>query len=273
MARQVNFMVKRIANMLAACRACLGVCFAVLTLAVQAADDTLLAFSTKGPDRYADGTPVLEGEMYAVVWTKAGSDFAGFDMNGQAVDTNNNAVVVALPRGVYSARCGGVRCPKTLFQITASVAAKYAGGTYALALLDTRVSDGKGGLVPSGRLDQVKGWGLVEKSRVKAVSEGAARATGLTGVTTTHASAVPAGEEIPQPRITGISVKDGLVTLTVKGTSNRLLYNVAAGDRPGRHQTRHAASVAVQGHARADREITLVMPVAEGQNFFQVVRN
>lgn len=253
----------------------LAVCLLAFALAfcAQAADDTLLAFSTKGPDRYADGTPVLEGEMYAVVWTKTGSEFAGFDLNGQAVDTNNNAVVVALPRGMYSARCGGVRCPKTLFQIAANVAAKYAGGTYALALLDTRVSDGKGGLVASGRLDQVKGWGLVEQSRIKAVSQGTARATGLTGVTTTHASAVPAGEELPQPRITGISVKDGYVMLTVKGTSPRLLYNVAAGDRPGRHQTRHAAPVAVQGHARPDREITLVMPVSEGRNFFQVVRN
>ena len=266
-------MVNKITDMLVRCKALVAAGVVLLALVAQAADDTLLAFSTKGPDRYADGTPVLEGEVYAVVWMRAGAEFAGFDMNGLAVNTNDNAVVVALPRGTYSARCGGVRCPKTLFQIKAGVAAKYVGGTYALALLDTRVSDGKGGLVPSGRLDQVKGWGLVEQSRIKAVSDGAARATGLTGVTTTHASAVPAGEEIPQPRITGISVKDGLVSLTVKGTSPRLLYNVAAGDRPGRHQTRHAAPVAVQGHARADREITLVMPVAEGQNFFQVVRN
>ena len=153
------------------------------------------------------------------------------------------------------------------------MAAQYAGGTYALALLDTRVSDGKGGLVASGRLDQVKGWGLVENSRIQAVSEGCARATGLTAATTTHASAVPAGEEIPQPRITGISVQDGYVTLKVVGTTSRMLYNVAAGDRPGRHHTRHAAPVAAQGHARADREITLVMPVAENQRFFQVVRN
>ena len=83
---------------------------------------------------------------------------------------------------------------------------------------------------------------------------------------------MPAGEALPQPKITGIQVKDGYVYLTVKGTSDRLLYNVAAGDKPGRRTTRHAAAP-VQGHARADREITLVMPQAEGQNFFQVVRN
>ena len=269
----VNAMVKKVTDFLTGCKV-LGIAGLVFLAGLaQAADDTLLAFSTRGPDRYADGTPVLEGEVYAVVWMRSGADFAGFDMNGQAVDTNDNAVVVALPRGVYSARCGGVRCPKTMFQINADVAAKYADGTYALALLDTRVSDGKGGLVPSGRLDQVKGWGLVANSRVKAVSDGCARATDLANAATTRASAVPAGEEIPQPRITGISVQDGLVTLKVVGTSPRLLYNVAAGDRPGRHHTRHAAPVAAQGHARADREITLVMPVAENQRFFQVVRN
>ena len=252
---------------------------AVLMLATMASlllhaatDDTLLTFSTKGPDRYAAGTPVLEGEVYAVVWTRNGSDFAGVDMNGRVVDAVNNAVIVALPRGRYSAKCGGVRCPKTLFQLGAAVAKNYVGGRYALMLLDTRVSDGKGGLVASGRMDQVKGWGLVEKSRVAPVSGGCASATGLEDVATAHASAVPAGEALPQPKITGIQVKDGYVYLTVKGTSDRLLYNVAAGDKPGRRTTRHAAAP-VQGHARADREITLVMPQAEGQNFFQVVRN
>ena len=252
---------------------------AVLMLATMASlllhaasDDTLLAFSTKGPDRYADGTPVLEGEVYAVVWTRTGYDFAGVDMNGRVVDAANNAVIVALPRGRYSARCGGVRCPKTLFQLGAAVAKNYVGGRYALMLLDTRVSDGKGGLVASGRMDQVKGWGLVEKSRVAPVSGGCASATGLEDVATAHTSAVPAGEDIPQPRITGIQVKDGYVYLKVKGTSSRLLYNVAAGDKPGRPVTRHAA-LATPGHARADREIEIVMPQTEGQNFFQVVRN
>lgn len=237
-----------------------------------ATDDVLLAFSTKGPDRYADGTPVLEGEVYAVVWTRNGSDFAGVDMDGHVVDPVNNAVIVALPRGQYNAKCGGVRCPKTLFQLDAAVAAKYTGGSYALCLLDTRVADGQGGFVASGLMEHVNGWGFVEKSRVVPVSGGCATATGLENVATTDTSAVPAGEDLPKPRITGISVKDGYVTLKVKGTSERLLYNVAAGDKPGRHATRHAA-MATPGNARADREITIVMPQTEGQNFFQVVRN
>ena len=35
--------------------------------AFGAANDTILVFSTKGPDTYADGTSVLDGERYALV--------------------------------------------------------------------------------------------------------------------------------------------------------------------------------------------------------------
>ena len=37
-----------------------------------AVDDTLISFSTPGPDKYADGTDVLAGECYALVWSKDG---------------------------------------------------------------------------------------------------------------------------------------------------------------------------------------------------------
>ena len=124
-------------------------------------DDAALLFSTRGPDCYADGMPVQVGEMYALVWIQNGSEFAGVDMNGNAVDAVHNAVGVALPLAQYSKRCGGVHCPATMFQIDAQFAAEHADGTFALALLDTRVADGKGGFVPSGDKAQVKGLSLI----------------------------------------------------------------------------------------------------------------
>lgn len=241
-----------------------------------ASGDVLLSFSTKGPDCYADGSSVLEGELYALVWIRNGCTFSGIDMNGQAVNLDDNAVVAAVPRAQYSRRHGGMRCPRTVFQLRASAQAAYAGGSFALAVLDTRVSDGKGGFVPSGRLSDVKGWGLIENSTVKSVSSGCAmvsNAGGERGGATTTASAVPAGEEIPQPRITGIKVENGYVRLTVKGTSARVLYNVAAGATPDRPRNRHAASVPAQGHVRADQEIEMLVPIQDGQRFFQVIRN
>ena len=44
--------------------------FAVASAAVFAGD-LLISFSTPGPDKYADGTQVLDGEYYSLVYTKA----------------------------------------------------------------------------------------------------------------------------------------------------------------------------------------------------------
>ena len=264
-------MLKNIKNMLMAVLALLGV-----AVVHAAQNDALIAFSTKGPDRYADGTPVQVGEAYALVWSRNGFEFAGVDMNGQAVDPANNAVVVALPLA-KAKRNGDVHCPLTLFQIDEEFAAAHADGTFALVLLDTRVAGANGALVATGKLGQVNGWGFVEKSRVKAMGGSLVAATNAGDAEgraqTTATSAVPAGEDIPQPKITGIQVRDDYVVLTVKGTSPRLLYNVASGAKPGRHDNRHAATGAVQGHPRADREIQIVTPVVPGQNFFQIIRN
>ena len=248
----------------------------ITTIVVAGQNDALLAFSTKGPDRYADGTPVQVGEAYALVWSRTGSEFAGVDMNGQAVDPVNNAVVVALPLA-KAKRNGDVHCPLTMFQIDAAFAASHADGAFALVLLDTRVANANGELVATGKLGQVNGWGFVEKSRVKAMGGSLVAATNAgdaNGRTqTTATSAVPAGEDIPQPKITGIQVLDDNVVLTVTGTNPRLLYNIAAGAKPGRFTNRHAAHAAVPGHANRTREITIVVPKVAGQNFFQVVRN
>ncbi len=169
--------------------------------------DALLAFSTKGPDYYADGTPVQEGECYALVWTRNGSEFAGVDLNGQVVDTVNNAVVVALPLAKAKSD-GTVHCPTTLFQIDEAYAKAHAAGTFALILLDTRMGDNDGNLVATGALGQVNGWGFAAKSQVKAVAATPAAvpiADDAVCAKTDRTSAIPAGEDIPQPKITGIT--------------------------------------------------------------------
>jgi len=247
----------------------------VTTIVMAGQSDALLAFSTKGPDKYADGTSVQVGEVYALVWVRNGFEFAGVDMNGEAVDPVNNAVVVALPLA-KARRTGAGHCPLTLFQIDQAFVSAHSDGLYSLILLDTRVADGKGGLKASGTLGQVNGWGYVEKSRVKAVGASVVSATNAGdegGTTTTETSAVPEGEDVPQPKITGIEVKDGYVTLIVTGTSPRLLYNIAAGSKPGEQTTRHAAVSAKQGHENRSREIRIVAPQVPGQNFFRIIRN
>lgn len=255
------------------------VCAIVLALMAQgvvaAMNDSAVVFSTKGPDRYADGTEVLPGEVYALVWVREGHVFAGVDMNGAVVDAANSEILVALPLAKACKRGGGAHCPMTLFQIGADYVAAHQDGQFALVLLDTRTSNGAGELAPTGDRHRVNGWGFVEKSRIRVAETAGVAGRAVNGgeAVAQATSAIPEGAEIPQPKITSIRVEDGFAVLTVKGTSDRLLYNIAAGDKPDRQTNRHAALVGVQGHARPDREITIVTPVTEDQKFFKVVRN
>lgn len=61
--------------------------------------DYVATFSTPGPDRYADGTVVADGECYALVWSPKGSTFAGFSADGTTV-SSADCVVLAAPLAV-----------------------------------------------------------------------------------------------------------------------------------------------------------------------------
>ena len=106
--------------------------------AVAGQDNLLATFSTQGPDRYADGTVVKDGECYALVWTKTGAAFAGITVTGEAVgDQDLNRVLCIAPL----AKDG--RCPDVVVEVDKLVAVQWAeGGTFSLHLLDTRKADG-----------------------------------------------------------------------------------------------------------------------------------
>ena len=55
-------------------------------LSADVVSDRHLVFWTNGPDRYADGSSVQNGECYALVCTKAGAAFAGFNADGSVRD-------------------------------------------------------------------------------------------------------------------------------------------------------------------------------------------
>ena len=121
------------------------------------ADDAVVTFSTRGPDRYADGTTVMDGECYALVWSADGV-FEGLSANGEPVDPNDTVILVA-----PYAKDG--RCPEILFQIPASEAASLAAGAYEVLLLDTRIARAGGATAPygtvNGKLKMVNGFGGV----------------------------------------------------------------------------------------------------------------
>lgn len=180
------------------------------------AANTLITFSTPGPDTYADGTTVKDGEIYALVWSADGN-FDGFTANGGAADTNDKVIFKA-----PLAKDG--RCGLTLFQIDSKVAPQ--GGEYAVYLLDTRAGNG---LVTGAALAKTYG-GTKETANIAAAeidntvdSEGKA-------VALTSGSAALTGDTTDiAPVIKGIQISGAQVTISVGNLVPGLKYTIMGG--------------------------------------------
>ena len=227
-----------------------------------AANDTVITFSTKGPDMYADGTSVLDGECYALVWTKTPSKFT-VAANG---DVAGGEIVLAAP--VAKNGC----CPRIRFTVDADlVESEYNGGKWKVYLLDTRVYGdtinlariGKNGLPTIiNAADEVVG------STVSVSSSGGVTSALVvdSGTTVSTASSLPA--DVPQPTISGIEVKGGNVYVTVANAAPYLTYDLSTGDTPD------AVTESVQKPCTGgdDGKVILVAPAKEGGAFFRVNR-
>ena len=235
--------------------------------ATAAINDALLAFSTVGPDKYADGTTVLDGECYALVWTKNGATFGGIAADGTAIAETDEIVLVA-----PVAKDG--HCPNVLFQIDSAKADALADGTYGVYLLDTRVAANgttKPAGVKNGKLSLVNGYGLTTKATKvgKATAGGAAKAEEKDsegGQVVAAGAAAP--KDLPQPKITSIKIEGDYVKLTVQNMPG--FMRVSSGTTASADDTQGAAQ-ATDG--KTD-EVILDAPKAAGASgFFKVIRN
>ena len=166
--------------------------------------DVFVTFHTEGPDRYADGSPVLNGERYALVWSKNGV-FDGVTAAGEPVDPRDRVVIVA---GVAS----GGRCPHVLYQLPAATAAALSGGVYDVVLFDTRVGNE---LEPALALthDVVNGWTRTTAG-VK-MSGSYAAAMDDDGKSHVASGAVAPPPDVEQPKILSMRVDGGYVMMQV----------------------------------------------------------
>ncbi len=189
--------------------------------AVAAVNDTLLMFSTQGPDKYADGTQVLDGECYALCYV---TDAAAFAIKGDGTAAAGGEVLLTAP----VAKDG--RCPNLLYVVDAAKAESLAGGAYSVYLLDTRVPKAEGGYTVAG----------VENGKAKVVNgAGAVAEGGTTGAEATDtiaqlpaaaaSGAVTALSVIDQPKITAIKVDGANIKLTVADLSPAADYQVTTG--------------------------------------------
>ena len=221
-----------------------------------AANDALLTFSTPGPDKYADGTTVLNGECYALVWTANGAKFAGLNADGTTVAETDQVVLLA-PLAKNGA------CPRTLFQIPAELADRLDGkGTYGVYLLDTRVKaeDGTTKLagIQDGKPVAVNALASVGESTAASttkVAEMKVAATAMGG------AAITAETLVADPTITSIKIEGATVKVSVAGMSPIATYQVVTGLKPG------AVGQKVDAKAKGD---TFEFAKPEGQ-FFKVI--
>lgn len=100
------------------------------SLAFADAENVYMLFSTVGPDKYADGITVLDGERYALVAVPKGQDFGGFNADCTATREGDKVLTIA-------PFAKGGRLTLTLFQADKADA---TGKDLKVFLLDTRTS-------------------------------------------------------------------------------------------------------------------------------------
>ena len=191
--------------------------FSAMNVFADAAN-TLITFSTPGPDTYADGTPVVDGERYALVWTK-GEDFAGFTTEGEAVDPKQKVIYKA-----PLAKDG--RCPLTLFQIDSTKAPN--GGVYSVYLLDTRGS--KEQVVVTGSALAKTYTAANTTAKITTVSEDKTiDEEGKKIALKSNAAGLVDKNGLAAPVITGFKVGDADVKITVSNIFPGFAYEVKGG--------------------------------------------
>ena len=227
-------------------------------------NNVVISFSTPGPDKYADGTTVVDGEKYALVWTPDGETFAGINADGSAV--GGSKVVLAVP----VAKSG--KCPRIQFQVDENyAAANYPQGTWSVVLFDTRVfqldesgkpivADGNRVVASVGGANEVNGYGAIGEAKAAKGGE-VGTAGGIAAASGTPASDTPA------PEIKSISVDEEYVYVTITSTKPAFKYTLAAGDEPG--------AIAEKTDDPADygsekEDVILIKPKKAGGEFFKV---
>ena len=246
--------------------------------------DKLARFSTPGPDRYADGSVVRDGECYALVWSPAGTAFSGFNADGTPISSNDRVVLAG-------ELAQGGRCPEAIFQIPASVYEELKGGEWAVCLVDTRTVNGVPAGVRNGKPLRVNRWGIIAggvniteagSSRLRLAaasttaggtssssSDGGRGATALPSsvVRANNLSAVP--PNLLPPQITAIEVGDGEVWLAVDGTVPYLDYTIISGEKPNDLKTDYFSEV-VEGDGKSEIAIGTIQSAK--RRFFKVKR-
>ena len=174
------------------------------------ASNLMISFSTVGPDKYANGSVVKDGEWYVLTWSKG--VFAGFNADLTPVNPEDK-VLLAAPLAE------GGRCSHTFFQLNPTLIQN--GGHYQVYLLDTR--DGKGNPCKPGTDGLPK---IVNGSN----AAGGEVAKDVSGFGSTTAGWDETAVQATELKIVDfVSLAEDNVQLTVSGMLPSVRYNVKWG--------------------------------------------
>ena len=251
-------------------RALFGVAVSMAVFAANAAqNDLLISFSTKGPDTYADGTTVMDGECYALVWIPEGASGAAIEADGTAADGAKIVLVAPIAKNG--------RCPNVVYRVGAErVASEFKKGSWSVYLLDTRrYSYGEAGepvvtlagIKPDGTVRLINASSKVGDATLKADAGDNFSLAAAVATSATRPASIP--DDAPQPKIAGIEVKGGNVYVTVENAAPYLAYDLSSGDTPEAVTER----VNDPRHGGDDGMVILVAPAKEGGAFFKVGLN
>lgn len=219
------------------------------------AANMLISFSTNGPDKYADGATVLNGEWYALVWSADGN-FEGITPECKAVDPADAVVIVA-----PLAKDG--KCPFTVFQIDSKSANCKSEGTYSVYLLDTRnAAKTAVAVAKEGKPASVNGVIANEDFTAASALAGSVESKG--GVDGAWGESSVAG--FKQPKITAFKINGAVVQITVSDLVPAVKYNVVMGETVDKLET-YALETPAADVESANFEIN-----ADAARFFKVVR-
>ena len=222
-----------------------------------------LTIETQGPDTYADGTPVVVGETYLLVYSKEGASFQGLYMDGTLVDPENNKIATKA-FAVEGARCGfkAIQYPVELFP---------AGGSWVIVVLDTRTANGgSGGLAAGLGASVTTGAASAESTSLSALGSNGSLALSV-------AAPTKAPADTPVPVITAVQPNSGAVDVRFKNFTDKALYEVqSTTDLAGQWQTvgtrvQASTQAIVQGEDGAEMPATVQVPASDTVRYFKVI--
>lgn len=247
-------------------------------------------FAGNGDDKYMDGTPLLAGECYAMVWQSDRVPFAGFRDDCTPVDPENCKIVkfISAKNGLNGAivEYGGVvHCGEYKAALSFETQALFNdGGTLYLYAFDTRVKYcGRWVLseFKNGKPTVLNAYGMVRLS-ARGYDQRNAGPIELVGMTQPIAYyddsyfSVQTGASARLTEVavcsyngefSSVEVKNGVVTLSVKNTSPDYFYEVLETSERSIWKLRNSSSwKVIEGSAKqGDEEKPIVWTFDAGK--------